>query len=139
MLSTFRSTSVDVKLLLFSVFLRKASFGLTNQVLTLFLESVGVSKPRTGTFMTLTLVGDTAISFFLTWFSDHLGRRLVMITGCILMLASGLVFAQFENFWILLSAAILGVISTSGDETGPFKTVEEACLSHLTTPLQRAH
>ncbi|QBM90605.1 Major Facilitator Superfamily protein [Metschnikowia aff. pulcherrima] len=139
MLLTFRSTSVDVKLLLFSVFLRKASFGLTNQVLTLFLESVGVSKPRIGTFMTLTLVGDTAISFFLTWFSDHLGRRLVMITGCILMLASGLVFAQFENFWVLLSAAILGVISTSGDETGPFKTVEEACLSHLTTPLQRAH
>ncbi|GEQ67430.1 hypothetical protein JCM33374_g1095 [Metschnikowia sp. JCM 33374] len=36
-------------------------------------------------------------------------------------------------------AAILGVISTSGDETGPFKTVEEACLSQLTLPSQRAH
>ncbi|OBA19523.1 MFS general substrate transporter [Metschnikowia bicuspidata var. bicuspidata NRRL YB-4993] len=136
---TFLATSLDVKLLLFSVFLRKASFGLTNQVLTLFLESVGVSKPKIGTFMTLTLVGDTAISFLLTWFSDHLGRRLVMVAGCVLMLASGLVFAKFENFWVLLSAAIFGVISTSGDETGPFKTVEEACLSQLTSPMQRAH
>lgn len=139
MLLTFLATSLDVKLLLFSVFLRKASFGLTNQVLTLFLESVGVSKPRIGTFMTLTLVGDTAISFFLTWFSDNLGRRLVMVAGCVLMLVSGLVFARFEDFWVLLTAAILGVISTSGDETGPFKTVEEACLSQLTSPSQRAH
>ena len=123
--------SLDVKLLLFSVLLRRASFGLTNQVLTLFLEAAGISKTRVGVFMTLTLVGDTFISYLLAWYSDAIGRRMVMIIGCVLMLASGVVFAYSLDFWILLCAAILGVISTSGDETGPFKTVEEACLSHL--------
>lgn len=131
-------TSMDVKLLLASVFLRRASFGLTNQVLTLFLESVGISKLRIGIFMTLTLAGDTFISYFLTWFSDNIGRRTVMVIGCLLMAASGLAFATFHDFWVLLAAAILGVISTSGDETGPFKTVEEASLSHLTPPKFRA-
>ena len=29
-------------------------------------------------------------------------------------------------------AAIFGVISPSGDETGPFKSVEEASIAHLT-------
>lgn len=139
MLKSLSATKLDVKLLLLSTFLRRASFGLTNQVLTLFLESAGVSKTRIGVFMTLTLVGDTAISFFLTWFSDKLGRRLVMVTGCVLMLASGLVFAKFLDFWVLLAAAIVGVISTSGDETGPFKTIEEACLSHLSPHKLRAH
>ncbi|SGZ52278.1 CIC11C00000000236 [Sungouiella intermedia] len=131
-------TSFDVKLLLASVLLRRASFGLTNQVLTLFLESAGISKLRIGIFMTLTLIGDTFISYFLTWFSDNIGRRTVMVIGCLLMGASGIVFSMFLNFWVLLAAAILGVISTSGDETGPFKTVEEASLSHLTPPKNRA-
>lgn len=128
----------DAKLLLCLTFLRRASFGLTNQVLTLSLAGAGVSKLRIGWFMTLTLAGDTAISFGLTWFSDTLGRRAVMVAGCVLMLASGVVFALSLDFWVLLAAAILGVISTSGDETGPFKTIEEACLSHLTPPRQRA-
>lgn len=130
--------SLDVRVLLISVFLRRGSFGLTNQVLTLFLKAVGVSKANIGLFMTLTLLGDTSISYLLTWYSDQLGRRLVMIMGAVLMLASGLVFAYCLNFWVLLVAAILGVILTSGDETGPFKTVEEVCISHLTPPKQRA-
>lgn len=139
MLRSLRSALTDVRLLLCSVVVRRASFGLTNQVLTLFLESAGISKLKIGVFMTLTLVGDTLISSVLTWFSDAIGRRMVMVVGCVLMLASGLVFARFLDFWVLLGAAILGVISTSGDETGPFKTVEEACLSHLTAPEHRAH
>lgn len=139
MLSLYRALSLDVKLLLLLVLIRRASFGLTNQVLALFLESAGITKAQIGIFMTLTLAGDTVISYFLTWFSDNIGRRLVMVIGCILMLFSGLVFAAASNFWILLVAAILGVILTSGDETGPFKTVEEACLSHLTPPKYRAH
>lgn len=130
-LTKFNNSPRDVKILLASVFLRRASFGITSQVLTLFLVAVGISKSSIGVFMTLTLVGDTLISLVLTWYSDALGRRVVMITGCLLMIAAGLTFAQSLNFWILLTAAVVGVISTSGDETGPFKSVEEACLSHL--------
>lgn len=128
----------DVKILLAAVFLRRASFGITSQVLTLFLVSLGISKTSVGLFMTLTLLGDTLISLGLTWYSEQLGRRVVMITGCVLMVAAGLMFAQSLSFWVLLSAAVLGVISTSGDETGPFKSVEEACLSHLVPPELRA-
>lgn len=129
----------DAKILLVSVFLRRASFGLTNQILALFLETVGISKPRIGTFMALTLVGDAAMSLVLTWFSDSIGRRLVMVIGCVLMVAAGAMFTLFLGFWVLLAAAIVGVISTLGDETGPFKTVEEACLAHLTAHGQKSH
>lgn len=133
-----RETSNDVKILLANVLLRRGSFGLTNQVLTLFLRLVGISNSSIGIFMTLTLVGDTAISYVLTWFSDDIGRRAVMCVGAVLMLISGVIFAVSLNFWVLLGAAIAGVISTSGDETGPFKTIEEVCLSHLTPPKYRA-
>lgn len=128
----------DSKLLLASVFLRRTSFALTNQVLALFLVAVGILKERVGLFMTLTLLGDTAISYYLTWNSDRIGRRLVMAVGCVLMIISGIVFVFSLNFWVLLAAAVVGVISSSGDETGPFKSVEEGCLSHLTPASQRA-
>lgn len=128
---------LDTRLLLTLVFLRRAGFGLTNQVLALFLASLGFLKTSIGVFMTLTLLGDTLLLFLLTWHTDAWGRRLVMLGGCVLMFGSGLVFALTSNYWLLLAAAVAGVISTSGDETGPFKSVEEACLAKLGLPKSR--
>ncbi|GAB7352712.1 hypothetical protein MBLNU459_g3067t1 [Dothideomycetes sp. NU459] len=82
--------------------------------------------------MTLTLVGDVVISFLLTLFADGLGRKAVLAVGSLLMAASGVVFGYSDNFLALLFAAILGVISPSGNEVGPFRAVEESCLAHLT-------
>ena len=42
-----------------------------------------------------------------------------------MMILSGIVFAVFENFWILLFAAIFGVISVTGGDFGPFRSIEE--------------
>ncbi|CAH2353408.1 uncharacterized membrane protein [[Candida] railenensis] len=137
LLFSFRESSKDVRLLWISVFLRMASFGLTNQVLTLFLKSLDVSETNIGLFMTLTLVGDTIISYLLTWHADKIGRRLVMIIGALMMFVSGAVFSVSSHFVVLLIAAILGVISPSGDETGPFKSVEEASIAHLTPHVHR--
>lgn len=61
--------------------------------------------------MTLTLVGDTFISFVLTLFADALGRKAILALGSGLMMGSGIIFAICDNYWILLAAAVLGVIS----------------------------
>lgn len=129
---SFQQSNTDIRLLWASVFVRMAGYGLTNQVLTLFLEASGVPELRIGLFMTLTLLGDTAISYVLTWYAEEIGRRTVMVIGSVMMLASGLVFATSSSYVVLLTAAIVGVISPSGDETGPFKSVEEASIAHLT-------
>lgn len=122
----------DIKLLWLSVFLRLMAYGASNIVLTLYLKSLGISESLIGLFMTLTLLGDTAISYILTWYADGLGRRYVMVAGSFLMVLSGLVFANFDSFPVLLIAAIFGVISPSGDEVGPFKSIEESTMAHLT-------
>lgn len=48
------------------------------------------------------------------------------------MVLSGVVFSIVSNYWILLLAAVVGVISPSGNEIGPFRAVEESTLAHLT-------
>jgi predicted MFS family arabinose efflux permease len=75
--------------------------------------------------MTLTLLGDVFLGTFLTLIADRVGRRRVLMGGSFLMVVSGAIFAMFENFWILLFAAILGVISVTGGDFGPFRSIEE--------------
>jgi predicted MFS family arabinose efflux permease len=53
------------------------------------------------------------------------------------MVISGATFAWSSNYWILLIAAVLGVISPSGNEIGPFRAVEESMLASLTVPETR--
>ncbi|AET41050.1 uncharacterized protein Ecym_7202 [Eremothecium cymbalariae DBVPG len=131
------NASNDVKLLCASVFFRLMSYGLTNQILTLFLKEIGVTEKEIGWFISLTLIGDVLISYFLTWYADHLGRRLVLIYGSMMMVLSGMVFSYFEDTRILLFFAIIGVLSPSSEEVGPFKSIEESMIAHLTPHHQR--
>lgn len=104
-------SSLDVKLLCILRFTRIFSYGIVALILVLHLTVLQISKTRIGLFMTLTLFGDTVISFFLTMFADALGRRKVLAVGSIMMASSGVAFALSGNFWVLLAAAVLGVIS----------------------------
>jgi MFS family permease len=88
--------------------------------------------------MTLTLVGEVFLGMLLTLTADKVGRRKVLVGGSLLMISSGLTFAYFENFWILLTAAVFGVISATGSDFGPFRAIEESILSQLTSPRTRA-
>lgn len=96
------------------------------------------SDYQIGLFFTLVLLGDVFLGGFLTLIADRTGRRKVLVGGSILMVSSGIVFAFVDNFWILLISAIFGVISVTGGDFGPFRSIEESVLSQLTTPQTRA-
>ena len=107
------------------------AFGLLSIVLVLYLAEVGLKGWEIGLLLSLTLAGDTLISLWLTTTADRFGRRRILIVGAILMMLSGIVFLSTNSFLLLLIAATLGVISPSGNEIGPFLSVEQAALSHI--------
>lgn len=78
------------------------------------------------------------LSTLLTLIADGFGRRKILFAGSCLMVISGAAFAYFENFFILLAAAVIGVISATGSDFGPFRAIEESTLSHLTNSKTRA-
>ncbi|OKP08249.1 hypothetical protein PENSUB_5616 [Penicillium subrubescens] len=131
-LRTMYHSTRDVKFLCAQRFVRLFAYGGSTLILASYLSAIGVTDDRIGLFMTLTLVGDVVISFFLTLFADAMGRKAVLALGSALMAGSGVVFALSGNFWVLLAAAVFGVISPSGNEIGPFRAVEESTLAHLT-------
>jgi MFS family permease len=131
MSDALRSLSVDTWLLFASRLIRLFAYGSLSIVLVFYLVAVGLSEPRIGTLFTMTLVGDVAVSLFLTTRADRIGRRRVLICGAALMFAAGAVFASTHAFWLLLLAGTVGVISPSGSEVGPFWPIEQAALSHV--------
>jgi MFS family permease len=79
----------------------------------------------------MTLLGDTVVSLGLTTQADRLGRRKMLLAGAMLMAGAGLVFASSRNLLLLSVAGIIGVISPSGNEVGPFLSIEQAALSEV--------
>jgi predicted MFS family arabinose efflux permease len=53
------------------------------------------------------------------------------------MVLAGAVFALSRDFWVLLAAATVGVVSPAGNEVGPFLAVEQAALSQRVDPRRR--
>ena len=127
----------DGWLLFATRFVRLFAYGSLSVVLVFYLVGVGLSEAQAGLLLSLTLVGDTAVSLFLTTQADRLGRRRMLIAGAALMTIAGVVFAASRTFWILLLAGIVGVISPSGQEVGPFLPIEQASLSQVVSDRTR--
>jgi MFS family permease len=111
--------------------IRLFCYGFLSVILALYLVQVGLPEPQIGLLFTLTLVGDAGISLWLTTSADRFGRKRTLLVGAMLMLGAGVIFIITHNVLILMAAAIIGVISPSGNEIGPFLSVEQAALTHL--------
>lgn len=117
--------------------LRLFGYGFLSVVLALYLSKSGFDDFLMGVLFSLTLLGDAGISLLLTTTADRFGRKKTLIIGAVLMMLAGLVFVLTSNPVLLVIAAIVGVISPSGNEIGPFLPVEQAMLSQLISKEQR--
>jgi len=127
----------DVPTLFATRILRLFAYGFLSVLLVLYLQAAGLSESAIGLLLTLTLVGDTVISLWITTRADRIGRRRMLVAGAVLMIFAGVLFAATRSFWLLLVAATVGVISPSGNEVGPFLAIEQAALSERTPGDQR--
>ncbi len=126
-----RELDRDGRLLFATRFVRLFAYGALSVVLVLYLTSLGLSESQTGLLLTLTLLGDTAMSLWLTTRADRLGRRRMLLIGALLMAGAGVAFAFTDRLLLLVIAGTIGVISPSGNEVGPFLPIEQAALSEL--------
>src|ERR1700724_2126359 len=121
----------DGYLLFLTRFLRLFAYGSLSVILVFYLIGLGLTETESGLVLTLTLAGDVIVSLYLTTRADRIGRRRMLIIGAILMAAAGLAFAFTSNLLFLVIAGTIGVISPSGNEVGPFLSIEQAALSHI--------
>ena len=135
--TALRRLTSDALLFFVTRFTRLFAYGSLSVILVFYLIGLGLSEAQTGLLLSLTLVGDVVVSLFLTTRADRIGRRRMLIVGAALMAGAGFAFALSHNFLFLVIAGTLGVISPSGNEVGPFLSIEQAALSHVVSPETR--
>jgi MFS family permease len=135
--SALQHLTHDGAVLFLTRFARLFSYGALSVVLVFYLTGLGLSESQTGILLTLTLLGDTLVSLLLTTQADRIGRRRTLTVGAILMAGAGLIFASTNNFLFLVVAGTIGVISPSGNEVGPFLSIEQAALSQVIPARER--
>ena len=136
-LNTWINIPKDTRILFSTRVLRLFAYGFLSVILALYLGQLGLSEVRIGLLFTLTLLGDTAISLWITTNADRIGRRRMLMAGAVLMILAAILFAITRNYYLLLLAAMIGVISPSGNEVGPFLSIEQASLTQLVSDRKR--
>jgi MFS family permease len=128
---------MDIPLLFATRIIRLFCYGFLSVILALYLIDAGLAESQIGLLFTFTLIGDAVITLWLTTSADRFGRKKTLVVGALLMAGAGLGFILTRNYILLIIAAIIGVISPSGNEIGPFLSVEQASLSQLVSDKQR--
>ena len=127
----------DTTLLFVTRSTRLFAYGFLSIVFVLYLAAIGLGGPAIGLLLGLTLLGDAGITLWITTRADRVGRRRMLLVGSALMVVGGVAFLLTRRPELLMLAAIVGVISPSGSEIGPFLSIEQAALSQLVSDRRR--
>ena len=133
----FRSLSRDGWLLFATCGVRSFAYGFLSVILGLYLDTVGLSPVAIGWIFTAALAGGAVMTIIITAVADRFGRRALLIVGAVLMALAGSIFALSRDPILLTIAAVIGTISPSGKEVGPFLSIEQAILPQTTHEQQR--
>ena len=121
----------DIVLLFSARIVRMFAYGFISVILALYLSATGLRPAEVGAILSATLIGDIFVSLWVTMIADHMGRKRMLLLGSLLMMLAGLVFLLTTNSLLITLAAIIGIVSPSGGEIGPFISIEQAALSQL--------
>ncbi|HKI53111.1 MAG TPA: MFS transporter, partial [Anaerolineales bacterium] len=128
---------MDIPILFTTRIIRLFCYGFLSVILALYLAETGLTESQIGLLFTFTLIGDAGISLWLTTSADRFGRKRTLLVGALLMAGAGLGFVLTRNYFLLIIAAIIGVISPGGKEIGPFLSVEQSSLTQLVSNEKR--
>ncbi len=120
--------STDGKLILLAKSARTFSFGFIAIIFTVYLSQLGLTPSLIGFTVTITLLSSAAFTLLISLGFRHLGQRWILLILALMLTASAALLISFQNAIVVVIAAIIGNVSVSAGETGPFLSVEQALL-----------
>jgi MFS family permease len=131
------SATRDASLLLTSRALRALGDGVVSIVLPAYLLARGCNAAQVGLLITMTLLGSAASTLLIGFLSSRFPRKRLLIALSLLMVATGIGFAVFSDFWPLLVIAFLGTVNPSTGDVSPMLPLEHAALTETVADKER--
>ena len=120
-------------------FLRVFGSSLMSIILPLYLISQGYNVTIVGIVVTLMILSNIPFNIILTLVIKRLGQRLILVLLSALMIISAMLFLWNLNFAMIIIAALIGLLSANGTETGPFQSIEQSIISATVDDEKRTH
>ncbi len=128
--------ATDARLIIAARGLRSFGYGLLAVLLGVALSAAGLTPVAIGALITVSLVGDFCGTYVIGVYADRWGRRRTLVVLALLMAVTGAIFGLTAVYPVLLVAAFVGTLGTSGSETAPFLPIEQAMLPQTGAPEQ---
>ena len=125
------SPRADLALLFATRILRIFAYGFVSVTLALYLHALGLGERTVGLLFSLALLGDVAISLWITTSADRVGRRRMLLLGAALVVLAGGVLPSTDRLALIALAAFAGIVSPNGSEIGPFISIEQSALAQI--------
>lgn len=119
----------DRNLLFLARAIRTFAYGFFAASFSLYLESRGISSGLVGVVFSVALAGGAILTTSFALIASRWGRRRLLQLTATLMILGGALVASSTNRFVLLVAAAIGMLSPSGQEIGPFMSLEQAIMS----------
>ncbi|ABW02076.1 MFS transporter [Caldivirga maquilingensis] len=122
----------NVYLILLIKGLRTFVFGIVSVLTPIYLAMLGFPPIYVGASLFLMVLGNVLSNILLTWFGDVIGRRRLLIILSLFMFISGILLFSSSLYPVMALALLIGNISTTGTEAGPFQSIETGVLPRFT-------
>jgi MFS family permease len=123
------SASADSKRLLLTRALRGFADGAVSVLLPGYLSALGFSSFQIAAIIFATLTGSAALTLWIGFAANRIGRRHVLLAACALMFATGAGFTLITAFWPLFVVAFVGTLNPSAGDVSLFLPVEQSALA----------
>jgi MFS family permease len=120
-------------------FLRVFGSSLMSIILPLYLLGQGYDVAIVGIVVSLMILSNIPFNILLTLFIKRLGQRFILVFLSALMIISAMLFLWNLNFIMIIIAALIGLFSANGTETGPFQSIEQSIISATIDDEKRTH
>jgi len=112
-------------------------FGTVTVLTPVYLSLMGYSSLYVGLALMVIVIGNALSNTFLTWYGNAFGRKRTLLLFSSLMAISGGILFISRSFPLIIVALLIGNISTTGTEAGPFQSIESGVLPKLTSDAGR--
>jgi len=121
----------DGQLILLSRSARGLTYGFVSVLLATYLEALGANEATIGVVLGLALLSGAGLNILAGRFADRLGRRRFLGLSGVLMFLSGIILAVTGSVEGAVLAAMMGALTPTAMEVGPFLSVEQAILPQV--------
>ncbi len=110
--------------------LRAFADGFVALLLPVYLTALGCNALQIGILTTATLLGSAALTLAVGLTAHRLDARRLLLAASVLMLATGISFAELRQFWPLVVVGFVGTLNPSAGDVSLFLPLEHSLLAH---------